>query len=77
VSAWMNCSTYSKSIQLARLKEAKDTGADQLVLSCPKCEIHFTCAMKDEKAGKDVQIQTTQLVTMVADLIEDKKDAQG
>ncbi len=77
VSAWMNCSTYSKSIQLARLKEAKDTGAEQLVLSCPKCEIHFTCAMKDEKAGKDVQIQTTQLVTMVADLLEDKKDAKG
>ena len=41
VSAWMNCSTYSKSIQRARLKEAKQTKADRLVLACPKCEIHF------------------------------------
>ena len=39
VSAWMNCSTYSKSIQRARLKEAKQTKADKLVLSCPKCEM--------------------------------------
>ncbi len=69
VSAWMNCSTYSKSIQLARLKEAKQTAADMLVLSCPKCEIHFNCAMKDEKVGKDVKIETIQLVTLIADAL--------
>ncbi len=71
VSAWMNCTTYSKSIQLARLKEAKETEADLLVLSCPKCEIHFNCAMKDEKAGKQVKIETIQLVTLIADLVKE------
>ncbi|KPJ72394.1 hypothetical protein AMJ52_06490 [candidate division TA06 bacterium DG_78] len=71
VSAWMNCSTFSKSIQLMRLKEAKKTGANLLILSCPKCEIHFNCAMKDEKAGKDAKIETIQLVTLVADAIEE------
>ncbi|KPK64036.1 hypothetical protein AMJ83_04250 [candidate division WOR_3 bacterium SM23_42] len=71
VSAWMNCSTYSKSIQLARLKEAKETEADLFVLSCPKCEIHFNCAMKDERAGKESKIETVQLVTFIADLIEE------
>lgn len=70
VSAWMNCSTYSKSIQLARLKEAKQTGADLLVLACPKCEIHFNCAMKDDKVGEDVKIETIQLVTLIADLLD-------
>lgn len=70
VSAWMNCSTYSKSIQLARLKEAKQTGADLLVLACPKCEIHFNCAMKDEKVDEDVKIETIQLVTLIADLLD-------
>lgn len=69
VSAWMNCSTYSKSIQITRLKEAKQTAADLLVLSCPKCEIHFNCAMKDEKVGKDVKIETIQLVVLIADLL--------
>lgn len=70
VSAWMNCSTYSKSIQIARLKEAKQTGADLLVLACPKCEIHFNCAMKDDKVGEDVKIETIQLVTLIADLLD-------
>ena len=69
VSAWMNCTTYSKSIQLARLREAKETEAELLLLSCPKCEVHFNCAMKDERAGKDVQIETMQLVTLAAELI--------
>ena len=73
VSAWMNCSTFSKSIQLMRLKEAKETGADLLILSCPKCEIHFNCAMKDEKAGKEVKIETMNLVTLIANSIEGLK----
>ncbi|UCD06598.1 MAG: (Fe-S)-binding protein [candidate division WOR-3 bacterium] len=71
VSAWMNCSTYSKSIQRARLTEAKETKADLLVLSCPKCEIHFQCAMNDEKTGKEAKIKTIQLVTLIADALED------
>ncbi|MGB7055185.1 MAG: (Fe-S)-binding protein, partial [bacterium] len=71
VSAWMNCSTYSKSIQRARLKEAKQTKADMLVLACPKCEIHFQCAMNDEKAGNVEKIETVQLVTLLADLIKE------
>jgi len=70
VSAWMNCSTYSKSIQRARLKEAKETKADMLVLACPKCEIHFQCAMHDEKTGNTEKIKTVQLVTLLADLLE-------
>ena len=70
VSAWMNCSTYSKSIQRARLQEAKQTKADKLVLACPKCEIHFQCAMSDEKTGSTEKIQTIQLVTLLADLLE-------
>jgi len=70
VSAWMNCTTYSKSMQVARLREAKETEADLLVLSCPKCEVHFNCAMNDEKAGKDVKIETIQLVTLIADQLE-------
>ena len=69
VSAWMNCSTYSKSIQLARLTEAKQTGAELLVLACPKCEIHFNCAMKDERVGEKAKIETIQLVTLIADLL--------
>ena len=74
VSAWMNCSIYSKSIQIARLKEAKKTNADLLVLSCPKCEIHFNCAMKESPSTahfEEVKIDTINLVNLIADLIEE------
>lgn len=73
VSAWMNCSTYAKSIQLMRLREAKQTGADVFVQTCPKCEIHFNCAMNDEHVGEDVKIKTIQLLTLIADALEEKK----
>ena len=45
-SAWMNCSSCSKAIQVERLREAKETGASALVTACPKCAIHFKCAAK-------------------------------
>lgn len=70
VSAWMNCTTFSKRIQLMRLKEAKETNADLLVLACPKCEIHFNCAMKETPATErtdEVKIETTNLVSLIAD----------
>ncbi len=72
VSAWMNCSTYSKQIQLMRLKEAKETGADLLVLACPKCEIHFNCAMKEASSvprSEESRIETTSLINLIADLL--------
>ena len=47
VSGWMNCSQVSKQIQANRLQEAKSSGADVLVTSCAKCQIHFNCALKD------------------------------
>jgi heterodisulfide reductase subunit D len=66
VSAWMNCSFYSKKIQMERLKEAKATDADLFVVACPKCEIHFNCTMQEEKASDEVKIPTMQLVSFVA-----------
>jgi Fe-S oxidoreductase len=70
VSAWMNCSNYSKRIQMMRLKEAKETGADLFVLACPKCEIHFNCAMKetpDAQRSEEIKIETTSFVNLIAD----------
>jgi len=69
VSAWMNCGKYSRQIQIERLKEAKATGADLLVVSCPKCMIHFTCAMNDKlPVEKDeVTIEMEDLPVIVAE----------
>lgn len=74
VSAWMNCATFSKQIQLMRLKEAKETGADLLIVSCPKCEIHFNCAMREvpsATSSESPKIETVNLVTLIAEQIQE------
>lgn len=44
-TCWMECGAAVKSMQSARLAEAEATGADRLVTACPKCDIHFACAL--------------------------------
>ena len=46
-SAWMNCSSCSKTIQKERLTEALAVGAETLVTACPKCRLHLNCALRD------------------------------
>ncbi len=72
-SGWMNCGTYSKQIQLARLTEAKSTGADLLITSCPKCQIHFKCAMNDENTPKEAKIEIQDLTTLIANQLNKRK----
>lgn len=65
-SGWVSCGAYSKQIQNARLKEAKATGADLLITSCPKCQIHFKCALSDRKMEEDSIIEIQDLTTLVS-----------
>jgi len=50
---WANCDDDTKRWQVARLKEAMETGADKLVTACPKCYVHLSCAQKSYGAHKD------------------------
>lgn len=61
-SGWINCFSCSKQIQTERLGQAKATGADLLVTSCPKCQIHFRCAMR----GGSPEIEMIDIVSLVA-----------
>jgi heterodisulfide reductase subunit D len=67
-SAFTNCDSYSKQIRVERLLEAKSTGADVLITSCPKCQIHFKCAMvsKGKEKGPDVEIAVMDWAEFVA-----------
>ena len=67
ISCWANCSSYSKQIQMDRLKEAKATGADTLITACPKCRIHFSCALSSTEMGLEVK-DLTQLVASAMDV---------
>jgi len=66
-SAWTNCDSYSKQIRVDRLLEAKATGADTLVTSCPKCFTHFRCAMtaRGAEKGPDLEMEIMDLVELV------------
>jgi len=75
-SAFTNCDVYSKQIRVERLLEAKATGAKTLITSCPKCQIHFKCAMvnKGEEKGPDIEIKVTDIVNLVADALRGKNN---
>ncbi len=71
-SAFVNCDTYSHEMRVKRLLEAKATGAEILVTSCPKCQIHFRCAMNNrgEEKGPEVNIEVMDLANLVASALE-------
>jgi heterodisulfide reductase subunit D len=71
-SAWTNCGSYSKKIREERLLEAKATGAELMITACPKCQIHFKCAMVDKGAekGTDIKMKVMDLVNLVANAME-------
>ena len=65
-SCWMNCDQESKRIQVNRLEEAS-TIADMMITACPKCLIHFRCAM-DEQSKLDTEVK--DLFVMLAESLE-------
>ncbi|MFQ5639761.1 MAG: (Fe-S)-binding protein [bacterium] len=71
VSNWMNCTTYSKQIQVERLRQAKATGANTLMTACPKCEVHLRCAMKDVNLGKEINMEIKDVATLATEALAD------
>ena len=66
-TAWMECSACSKGMQIERLQEALDTGANTLITACPKCQIHLTCA----QSGTDLNLNVVDLYKFLADRLAD------
>jgi Fe-S oxidoreductase len=66
---WTNCDRFAKQIQVERLREARATGAEVLVTACPKCRIHFACAMKDPKLSSEIVIPMRDLAEVLAEAI--------
>jgi heterodisulfide reductase subunit D len=66
-SCWTACGKVSKNIQVERLKEAKTTGAELLITTCIKCQIHFKCAQQDPNLEQQIAIPIRDLATVLAD----------
>lgn len=49
VNAFVNCGEVSKKMQVDRMLEVKETGAETMLTFCPKCLIHYNCLLSSEK----------------------------
>lgn len=68
--AWTICDSYSKALQIKRLRQAQDTKSDVLVTACPKCQIHLSCAMEDPFYGEKLSIEMMDLTSLLAKTIQ-------
>ena len=64
-SPWVYCGAVNRQIQDQRLTQATATGADILVTTCPKCQIHLRCAQKS-RDGKIPQVEIQDLAFLAA-----------
>ncbi len=67
--AWTGCDSFSKALQMKRIRQAKDTGSDLLVTACPKCQIHLRCAMEDPFFGEELRMDMMDLTSVVTKTI--------
>ena len=67
-SAWMECSSFSKAIQTERIQEAIQTGAQTLITTCPKCQIHFKCA----QSNLDSDLKIVDIYTYLAEHLREE-----
>ncbi len=67
-SCWSTCGAGNKNIQNRRLSEARSTGAELLITTCLKCQIHLNCAQLGSDSSEP-RIQIRDLITVLAELI--------
>jgi len=65
----VGCDTYSKALQVKRLRQAHETGSDLLITACPKCQIHLRCAMEDPFLEKELAMEMMDLTSVMAKTI--------
>jgi len=68
VNAYISCNEYSKTLQRDRILEAIETGADYLIVSCPKCLAHFNCYLDEHPELKE-KIKVVDLTTFLGKLL--------
>ena len=68
---WSNCDRFAKKIQVERLREARATQAEVMVTACPKCQIHYRCAMKDPNLGDEIRIDMKDIAEIVVEALEE------
>jgi Fe-S oxidoreductase len=47
-------------------------GAEVLATACPKCQIHYQCAMKDPNIGDEIAIEMRDVAQLALDALGDE-----
>ncbi len=47
VTAFMGCNEFTRTLRKNRITEAIETGAEYLIVPCPKCLTHFNCYVNE------------------------------
>jgi heterodisulfide reductase subunit D len=69
-SCWTNCTGYSKLMQIQRLQEAVEAGAESLVTACWQGTLHFRCATRAE-AWIQVETDVRDWAVLLAGLLRE------
>jgi len=70
VANWLTCGVTAKTIQANRFREAKLAGASTLITACIKCEIHYKCALQDDKLRDEVDLEVKDLITLASEVVK-------
>ena len=66
--AWVNCGASSKLVQREKLRQARETGARVMLTTCPKCQIHLSCASRD--LDEEQAVEVTDLVSWIGKALD-------
>ena len=67
----MSCNENARALRISRMEEIKNTGADMMITSCPKCVSHFECLKFEDEEKYDIEI--LDVVSFLARQVEAKK----
>ena len=65
VSAFTNCNEFTHVLRKNRIIEAANTGADYLIVTCPKCLTHFNCYINEEVSLNSEQNELRNRIKVV------------
>ncbi|MFX1492991.1 MAG: (Fe-S)-binding protein [Promethearchaeota archaeon] len=74
VSAFMGCNESTRTFRQKRIKEAIETGAEYLIVPCPKCLTHFDCYLNEPSLDEDhkdlkKKIKVKDLASFIGELL--------
>jgi len=74
VSSMMACNENSRALRLTRFEEIRETGADLMLTSCPKCVSHLECLKFEGDERHDIEI--LDVVSFLARQIDSRKSTE-